>query len=170
MAPGACSTQCTWQMGSDMSVQRAGCKTAESLHLCTCLCTSLRQKGSCKHIILLHSHVKLSHTSCTVVTPAVLPKAAATNVPCQEFFCHPSNLLLQWGIEPSCRVDGSWSVKSLKRFGQAGCQFVRYLNSVWRGKWAARGWDVGGMLASLIHFERVTARRQTQLFGCCWVV
>lgn len=44
-----------------------------------------------------------------MVTPAVLPQAAATNAPCQEFFCRPSNLLLRWGLWwRRGRASGGW--------------------------------------------------------------
>lgn len=126
MAPGACSTECTRQMGSDTCVQRARCKTAESLDLSSvcvivcvapCFSASLRQKGSCKHIILLHSHVKLPNSAaCTVVNPAVLPQAAAasaaaaaTNASCQECFVTPPTSCCSGAFdvdEPRRRMDG----------------------------------------------------------------
>lgn len=67
--------------------------------LCLCstlfLCFPFRQKGSCKHIILFHSDVKLpnsSKKSCAVVTPAVLPQAPATTNPRGFFFVLPLQL------------------------------------------------------------------------------
>ncbi len=78
-----------------------------------CFCASLRQKGSCKHIILPHSHVKLPNSAaCIVVNPAVLPQAAAaaaTNAPCQECFVTPTTCCCSGAFdadEPGRRMDG----------------------------------------------------------------